>query len=242
MALGVVAIVGLSYLALNRPPPPRFTAPASADATESTRPAAASTSTAPTTTPAGPARVLVVGDGLSSPPEAGGGWPELVRSDLESAGRPVELSVTAADLAGYAEPDAAGTTFLRLAQDAGSGFDLVVFFGSRYDLAAAGDVEAAAAAAFAAVRAASPECSLVVIGPAWPDANAPGYIETNRDAVAAAAGAFGAVFVDPLAQGWFVGATTALIDPDGVRPTAEGDRYLADLIGPVVERTLQDRG
>ena len=77
-----------------------------------------------------------------------------------------------------------------------------------------------------------------MIGPAWPDANAPGYIETNRDAVAAAAGAFGAVFVDPLAQGWFVGATTALIDPDGVRPTAEGDRYLADLIGPVVERTL----
>src|SRR5688500_20245493 len=70
MALGVVAIVGLSYLALNRPPPPRFTAPGSADATEPTRPAAASTSAAPTTTPAEPARVLVVGDGLSSPPAA----------------------------------------------------------------------------------------------------------------------------------------------------------------------------
>ena len=54
--------------------------------------------------------------------------------------------------------------------------------------------------------------------------------------------AFGAVFVDPLAQGWFTDATTALIDPDGVRPTVEGHRYLADLIGPVVERTLQDRG
>jgi hypothetical protein len=50
------------------------------------------------------------------------------------------------------------------------------------------------------------------------------------------------VFVDPLAQGWFAGATAELIDPDQVHPTAEGHRYLADLIGPVVERTLQDRG
>jgi hypothetical protein len=119
-----------------------------------------------------------------------------VRSDLESAGRPAELSVTAADLAGYAEPDPAGTTFVRLAEDAGSGFDLVIFFGSRYDIAAAGDVEAAATAAFAAARA----------------------------------------------QGWLVGDAAAWMEPDGVRPTAEGHRYLADLIGPVVEGVLQDRG
>jgi hypothetical protein len=242
MVLGVVAIVTLSYLTLHRPPPPRFTAPPSADATETSRPAATPTRPTPTTPAAEPVRILVVGDGLSSPPAAGGGWPELVASDLESAGRPAELSVTAADLAGYAEPDPAGTTFVRLAQDAGSGFDLAIFFGSRFDIAAAGDVEAAAAEAFAAVRAASPEASLVVIGPAWPDADVPGYIVTNRDAVAAAAGPFGAAFVDPLAQGWLAGNAAALIEPDGVRPTAEGHRYLADLIGPVVERVLQDRG
>ena len=242
MTLGVVAIVVLSYLTLHRPPPPRFTAPASADATSTARPAATPTSAAPTTPAAEPARVLVVGDGFSSPPAAGGGWPELVRSDLGSAGRPVEVSVTAADLAGYAEPDPAGVTFPELAQEAGGDFDLVVFFGSRYDIAAAGDVQAAATAAFEAVRAASPDVSLVVIGPAWPDGDAPGYIVTNRDAVAAAAGAFGAVFVDPLAEGWFADTAAALMDPDGVRPTAEGHRYLADLIGPVVERTLSARG
>jgi hypothetical protein len=118
----------------------------------------------------------------------------------------------------------------------------VVFFGSRYDLAAAADVRAAATAAFGAVRRASPEVSLVVIGPAWPDANVPGYIVTNRDAVAAAAGPFGALFVDPLAQGWFAGTAAELIDPDGVRATAEGHRYLADLIGPVVARALEGRG
>ena len=242
MVLGVVAIVGLSYLALHRPPPPRFTAPASADATDAARPTPTPTRPARTTPPAEPARVLVVGDGLSSPPAAGGGWPELVRSDLEAAGRPVEMSVTAGDQAGYAEPDAAGATLPGLAQQAGDGYDLVVFFGSRYDIAAAADVEAAATAAFSSVLAASPDASLVVIGPAWPDADAPGYIVTNRDAVAAAAGPFGAVFVDPLAEGWFAGSAAALIAPDGVRPTDEGHRYLADLIGPVVERALQDRG
>jgi hypothetical protein len=242
MTLGVVAIVVLSYLTLHRPPPPRFTAPASADATSTPPPAATPTSAAPTTPAAEPARVLVVGEGFSTPPAAGGGWPELVRSDLESAGRPVEMSLTAVDLAGYAEPDPTGATFPRLAQDAGAGFDLVVFFGSRFDIASAGDVEAAATEAFAAVRAASPDASLVVIGPAWPDADAPGYIVTNRDAVAAAAGPFGAVFVDPLAEGWFADTAAALIDPDGVHPTPEGHRYLADRIGPVVERTLQARG
>jgi hypothetical protein len=242
MALGVVAIVVLSYLALHRPPPPRFTAPASAVATEPARAAPSPTSAAPTTPPTEPARVLVVGEGLSSPPAAGGGWPELVRGDLESAGRPVEMSVTAADLAGYAEPDPVGITFPGLAQQAGGDFDLVVFFGSRYDIAAAADVQAAATAAFEAARAASPDVSLVVIGPAWPDATPPGYIVTNRDAVAAAAAPFGAVFVDPLVEGWFVGTAATSIDPDGVRPTAEGHRYLADLIGPVVERALRDRG
>jgi hypothetical protein len=247
MTLGVAAIVLLSYLTLNRPPPPRFTAPATADATSTaTAPpkatARSKAAAALETAGADQARVLVVGDGFSTPPASGQGWPELVRSDLNSAGRPIETVVAAADQAGYAEPDADGATFGRLVQEAGGGFDLVVFFGSRFDIAAAGDVEDAAAAAFAAAQAASPEATLLVIGPAWPDAGPPGYIVTNRDAVAAAAGGSGAAFGDPLADGWFVGTDAALIDPDGVRPTAEGHRYLADLIGPVIERVLAERG
>jgi hypothetical protein len=242
MVLGVVAVVVLSYFTLNRPPPPRFTAPASADTTSATRPEATPASPSGETPGAEQLRVLVVGDGLSSPPAEGGGWPEVVRSNLESAGRAVEMNVAAAAQAGYAEPDAAGTTFPRLVEGAGGGFDLVVFFGSRFDIAAAGDVQAAATAAFAAARAVSPDVGLVVIGPAWPGAEPPGYIETNRDAVAAAAGPFGAVFVDPLAEGWFAGADAALIDTDGGRPTADGHRYLAELIGPVIEGALPDAG
>ena len=242
MTLGVVAIVVLSYFTLNRPPPPGFTAPASAATTETPEP------TEPAPTPASgsaatePLRMLVVGDGLSMPPETGDGWPALVRTDLEAAGSTVEVVVDAADTAGYAEPDPSGDTFGTLAQAGGGGFDLVVLFGSRSDIAAAADVQAAAAATFAAVRAASPDAVLVVIGPAWQNGNPPGYIVTNRDALAAAVVPTGAQFVDPLAAGWFAGTSAGLVAPGGVRPTAEGHRYLADLIGPVVERALADGG
>ena len=232
MALGVVAIVVLSYFTLNRPPPPRFTAPASAATTSSPPSAATAETTAERTSestaeePSEPVRVLVVGDGFSTPPAAGGGWPELVGNELEGAGRPAELVVAASDEAGYAEPDDTGITFAGLAQQAGSGFDVVVFFGSRNDIAAAATVRTAATAAFTAALAASPGAALVVIGPAWPDAP-PGYIVTNRDAVAAAVADAGAVFVDPLVEGWFAGPAAAFVAPDGVSPTAEGHRYLA---------------
>lgn len=242
MALAVTAIVALSYLTLHRPPPPRFAAPAAAETTgarttESARPLPQA-QPAPTTgaAPSEPARILVVGEGFSTP-VAGGSWPDLVRGDLEAAGRPVAVTVAAADLAGYAEPDPGGLTFPQLARQAGGEFDVVVFFGSRHDIAAAGDVRAAAEAAFAAAREASPEADLVAIGPAWEGA-APGYIVTNRDAVAAASGPFGAVFVDPLAAGWF--SDPGLVAADGVHPTAQGHRYLADLIRPVLERELSD--
>jgi hypothetical protein len=65
---------------------------------------------------------------------------------------------------------------------------------------------------------------------------------TDRDAVAAAVAPTGAVFVDPLTAGWFTGPAAAFLAPDGARPTAEGHRYLADLIGPVIERALPDIG
>lgn len=241
MALGVVSIVVLTYLTVNRPPPPRFTAPSSA-AVADTSPTAGATSAAPSAAAeeaAEPLRILVVGEGFTATDAAAGGpgWPELVRSDLAATGRPVTLTVATADRAGYAEPDPGGATFPGLAQGAGSGFDLVLFFGSRNDIAAAGDVRAAAEAAFALARVASPDAGLVVIGPAWAG-GPPGYIVTNRDALAAAAVPAGALFLDPLAEGWFTGPAAELAAPDGVHVTAEGHRYLADRIRPVVEGAL----
>lgn len=241
MALGVVSIVVLSYFTLNRPPPPRYTAPSSAGAAETS--ASPATTSAPPAVDVGaaaePVRMLVVGEGFTTVDAAGGGqgWPELLRGDLSAGGRPVVATVAAADQAGYAEPDPSGTTFPSLAQNAGGGFDLVVFFGSRYDIAAAADIRAAAEAALTLARAQSPDAGLVVIGPAWAG-TPPGYIVTNRDALAAAAAAAGAVFVDPLGEGWFTGPAAGFAAPDGVHVTAEGHRYLADRIRPVVEDVL----
>ncbi len=244
MALGVVSIVVLTYLTLNRPPPPPFPGPSSAGAAETTP-------TAPSASPASgegatpePLRFLVVADGFTTADAAAGepSWPELVRADMDAAGRPVELTVAAAERAGYAEPDSGGATFPQLVQGAGSGFDAVVFFGSRHDIAAAPEVRAAAERAFSLARTASPDAGLLVIGPAWADTGLPGYIVTNRDALAAAVVPFGAVFVDPLAEAWFAGPAAAFIAPDGVHVTAEGHRYLADLIRPVIEDALPPAG
>jgi hypothetical protein len=245
MALGVVAIGVLSYLSLNRPPPPEFTAPDSAAATTGATTDAPATTGAPAPSAAVASgepqsealRMLVVGDSFTTASPEATVWTELVRADLDAAGRPMAVTVTAGEGTGYAEPGPDGTTFPALAQQAGAGFDLVIFFGSRHDIAAAPDVSAAAGAAFAAARAANPEAELMVIGPAWPGPP-PGYIVTNRDALAAAVVPDGAVFVDPLAAGWFSGTEPGLVTPDGVRPTAAGHRYLADLIRPVIEEAL----
>jgi hypothetical protein len=245
MALGVVAIVVLSYLTLNRPPPPSFTAPASAAETSSATPSRAAPS--PSAEREEPAagdvpRVLVVGDGFTTAAADEAAWPELVRDALATEGRPVEVTVAAALGSGYAQPDANGVTFPVLAEQAGGDFDLLVFFGSRHDIAAAPAVSAAAGATFAAARAASPEAGLVVIGPVWTTPAPPGYILTNRDALATVAAPPGAVFVDPVAAGWFSGTAPELVTADGTRPTAEGHRYLADLLRPVIESALPAAG
>jgi lysophospholipase L1-like esterase len=256
MSAGVVAIVVLSYLALHRPPPPGFAAPAAGTGTTqrsgttqpsgttqasgTTRPAATTQPTKATSPE--PITMLVIGDSYTAGGSAGGaresGWPQLVAKDLTAAGRPVSLEVAAAGGSGYVTTGPKNVTFVQLAQRTGRNRDLVVFFGSRNDVAAAPDVQAAAEAAFATVRAASPEAVILAIGPPWVNGNPPGYIVTDRDAVHAAAQAAGVGFVDPLAEGWFTGDAAAFIGPDGIHPTDQGHRYLADLIRPRIESVL----
>jgi lysophospholipase L1-like esterase len=237
IALGLVACAVLGYFALNRPAPPEFTAPAAAAEPSTSSPARRSQP------PADPVRVLAVGDQFTAGSEAGGagdaGWPQLVAADLTEDRRPVEVDVAAVAGSGYVQTSADGRTLGQLLEGTEAPYDVVVFFGSPNDTAAAADVQAAAQGAFATAKAASPDAQLVVIGPPWNSAEAPGYVVTDRDAVAAAAAASGATFVDPLELGWLQG-DAALVSADGAQPTDAGHRFLADQIGPLVQTALEN--
>jgi lysophospholipase L1-like esterase len=116
--------------------------------------------------------------------------------------------------------------------------DVVVVFGSRNDkFLPAADVKSQAVAALDAVRSQSPSAELVVIGPAWDDDVPPDELFATRDAVASAAVAAGAVFVDPMAEQWFLDRP-ALIGADGVHPNDAGHRYIAGLIEPILREAL----
>lgn len=228
MVISAAALAVLLPLSLNR------TSPAAS--------APAVTDEAPTSAAAEPRRVLVVGDSYTAGSDMGGngasGWPALVRADLAAKGRPVEVTLAAAGGSGYITVGPNGGSFVQLAEGAGGPADLVVVFGSRNDPGDAAAVGAAAAQTYERVKAQSPDAALLVIGPPWVDGDPPADMLANRDAIRGAATAAGATFIDPLADGWFDGRYSALIGSDGIHPTDEGHRHLADLIGPHIEGLL----
>lgn len=189
-------------------------------------------------------RILAIGDSYTGGSDEGGvgpaGWPSLIGNDLAAQGYQPEVVTLAAGGSGYVAVGPSGKTLVDLANEAvgAEPYDVVIFFGSRNDTAAAAEVQAAATAAFTAVRAAWPETQLLVIGPPWVDANPPANIVDASLGVEDAATAVGAVWVDPLADGWFTGEFEALIGSDNVHPTDEGHRYMAGLIRPELEAAL----
>lgn len=185
-----------------------------------------------------PAVLAVYGDGYAAGNELGGvgltGWPALVAQQTET-----ELALHAVRQAGYATEGASGQDFIDLIQanpvpDAA----VTVVFGSRNDVQAdPADISARVSEALVAVRTHAPQTSLLVIGPAWSNADVPPNILALRDAVLAVAQDAGATFVDPVAQGWFT-ESSGLIAADGISPTDEGHAYMADRIAPAVATAL----
>jgi lysophospholipase L1-like esterase len=115
---------------------------------------------------------------------------------------------------------------------------LVVVFGSRTEAdVPAEELQPAVRKTLDAVRAAAPNAKIVVIGPVWTDPAPPPDVLQTRDVIQTQAGSTGAIFVDPIAEGWFRD-NPDLIGSDGIHPTDAGHAYMADKIAPLIAQQL----
>lgn len=244
MIVSLVAIVVMLPIALNRKPPETSEGAAVApeqSSSPATGSAAGSTASAPAASSSpgkdDAAQVLVVGDADTAGSAAGGqGWTAVVEQRLPG----VEMTVATTGDTGYVTTGAATDATLPQLVDAAdlSDVDVVVLFGSRFDGAGIADkVSVAAGVAIGEIREKAPQAQLVVIGPDWPDAAPPAGVRNNRAVIRSAAETAGALFVDPIADGWLTDAPD-LLGPDGEHLTAAADTYLADRIEPLISQAL----
>ena len=237
-AVLVLLVIGnaalLFYLATRPAPADDYVAqPRVAAATMSPAPAAVPVPAVPSAAEATQSSLLAVyGDGYAAGNELGGlgsaGWPALL---AERTG--AELALHAAPRAGYLAVGTTGQNFLDLVRAApvpDAAVTLVV--GSRNDMNQdVTRIRQNAAERGSSIRSQAPDTTVVIVGPVWPDGNAPASVLAVRDAVRDAAVAAGVTFVDPLVEGWFTG-DVGLIAGDGVSPTDAGHAYLAGVLEP----------
>lgn len=188
-------------------------------------------------------RVAVIGDSYTTGTDEGGrgpqSWTAQAWQMLDGQGFRVDADVAAEGGAGYAVRGNQGSVFEDLTVRAVKRDDqLVVFFGSRNDQPADQQkFPVLVSEAFQIARRVAPSAKLLVIGPPWPTANPPDAVLAIRDSLRNQARAVGAIFIDPLAEGWFVGRPD-LIGADGVHPNDAGHAYLAQQIAPLIRNQL----
>lgn len=191
--------------------------------------------------------IAVIGDSYTEGSGEGGtgpnSWPQVAWSMLAQQGLTVDGAVAAEGAAGYGHRGVNGDLFRDLLPRVVRPDDaLVVFFGSRNDelvdpLAFAG----LAADTLLAARLSAPAAKFLVIGPLWPVAAPPPEVLRARDILSGAAGLVGAVFVDPIAEGWFDNRPD-LIGGDRIHPNDAGHVYLAEKIAPLIYEQLAPSG
>ena len=191
--------------------------------------------------------IAVVGDSYTTGSDMdsgpGSNWSALMATELR-LGRPgLDVHVEAGGGSGYTTTGFRGLTFEGLAQlSMPADPDLIIVFGSINDnRARPSDVDVAARSLMQWLHEQRPDAAILVIGPPWVNERVPTNLLLVRDAVRSAALGVGATFVDPLAEGWFAGDAESLIGFDRLHPTDEGQRHLAELITPTVERLLASR-
>ena len=188
-------------------------------------------------------RVAVIGDSYTTGGDQGGvgpkGWTARAWQVLARQGIPTTSDVGAEGGAGYGTRGNRGSVFEDLTNKTVKPDDtLVVFFGSRNDQGVnPAQLSILAYGTFQLARRLAPSARMLVIGPPWPTADPPVAVLHIRDVLQYQAGLARAEFVDPIAEGWFVGKPE-LIGGDGVHPTDAGHAYMADQIAPLIAGQL----
>jgi lysophospholipase L1-like esterase len=187
--------------------------------------------------------IAVIGDSYTTGGDLGGlgpkAWTARAWQWLTQQGIPVAADVAAEGGAGYGTRGNHGSVFEDLTAHAVKPDDvLVVFFGSRNDQGVdPTQLSILAWGTFRFARSTAPKARFLVIGPPWPTADPPEAVLRIRDSLKYQAAIAGATFIDPIAEGWFVGRPD-LIGNDGVHPTDAGHAYMADKIAPLIGAQL----
>jgi lysophospholipase L1-like esterase len=208
------------------------------------KPAATPATLLPPPKPVVTHHILIIGDSLTQGSgESSAAWPALVWPTLTASVGIVVPIIAGEGASGYVHPGNTGSTFgQRAALYESPQDELVVFFGSSNDSVAPPSVLASAAHdTFAKTKAAAPAAKLLVIGPVATSPNPPPAIARIPGILGDEAQAVGAVFVDPIAEGWLA-TNPELVGSDGVHPNDAGQRFLAERIGPLIRNALQPSG
>jgi lysophospholipase L1-like esterase len=188
-------------------------------------------------------QIAVVGDSYTNGTDEGGqgskGWTTRAWLTLARQGVQIAPDVASEGRAGYVVRGDHGSIFEDLTARAVHPNDaLVVFFGSRNDEGVnQPQLAGMAHDTFDLARRIAPSAKLLVIGPPWPTADPPFDVLYVRDTLGDQARDAGAVFVDPISEGWF-GDRPDLIASDGVHPNDAGHAYMAEKIAPLIHAQL----
>ncbi|WP_185976172.1 SGNH/GDSL hydrolase family protein [Mycolicibacterium sp. 018/SC-01/001] len=190
--------------------------------------------------------VAIIGDSYTGGTPVGGrggkSWPQVVKRTLDSEGVSINPIVEFEGGSGYvSRRDVNGRVFIdQVARIVNPAVKAVVIFGSRNDVNIPGPELArwVQRTMDLAVKKA-PGVPLIIIGPPWVDANPPAGVLQARDIVRAGAIAHQAVWVDPIADGWFVGRPD--LNGDGIQPNDGGHAYMAERIAPVLASALRPK-